>query len=101
MLEKWVNTTIVLVFVYPLPTGRGGLSAGNDSIEVIMKIQFNVQNVKCQGCASAIQEGLRSDGRVREVSVDVAKGIVTVTADADIRGELSVQLNTLGYPERA
>lgn len=66
-----------------------------------MNIQFKVQNVKCQGCASAIQEGLSRDERVRGVSVDVAKGVVTVTVDEDIRSELSAQLNTLGYPERA
>ncbi len=66
-----------------------------------MNIQFNVQNVKCHGCASGIQEGLSKDERVKGVSVDVAKGIVTVTTDEDIRGELSAQLNTLGYPESA
>jgi len=66
-----------------------------------MKIQFNVQNVKCHGCATVIQEGLSKDERVKGVSVDVAKGVVTVTADEDIRGELSAQLNTLGYPEGA
>ena len=66
-----------------------------------MNIQFNVQNVKCHGCASAIQEGLSKDERVQGVSVDVAKGVVTVTTDEDLRNELSAQLNTLGYPESA
>jgi copper chaperone len=65
-----------------------------------MKFDFTVQNVKCGGCASAIQTGLRQDARVREVAVDVPTGRVTVETDGDSRAELSEALKTLGYPER-
>ena len=64
-----------------------------------MKFEFTVQNVKCGGCASAIQTGLRQDARVREVAVDVPTGRVTVETEGDhSRAELSTALKTLGYP---
>ncbi len=66
-----------------------------------MKLEFMVQNVKCGGCASAIQAGLRQSAQVRDVTVDVATGRVTVEVEADVRAELSTTLKTLGYPEKA
>ncbi|MFZ1325469.1 MAG: heavy metal-associated domain-containing protein [Candidatus Contendobacter sp.] len=66
-----------------------------------MKFEFMVENIRCSGCASAIQTGLRQDARVREVTVDVPTGRVTVESDADQRAELSATLQGLGYPERA
>ncbi len=65
-----------------------------------MKFEFTVQNVKCGGCASAIQTGLRQDAKVREVTVDVPTGRVTVETEGN-RAELSAALQALGYPERA
>ncbi len=66
-----------------------------------MKLEFNVQNVKCGGCASAIQTGLRQNAQVREVTVDIPTGRVVVEAEEDIRTELSRMLQGLGYPEKA
>lgn len=65
-----------------------------------MKFEFTVQNVKCGGCANAIQNGLRQDARVRDVAVDVPTGQVTVETDGESRAELSAALKTLGYPEK-
>ena len=65
-----------------------------------MKFEFMVQNVKCGGCASTIQTGLRQDARVREVTVDVPTGRVAVETEGDHRAELSAALQALGYPER-
>lgn len=65
-----------------------------------MKIEFAVHNVKCQGCASAIREGLGKNSQVRAVQVDVPTGQVTVEADSDVRAELSAALTELGYPEK-
>lgn len=66
-----------------------------------MKIELEVQNVKCQGCASAIRDGLGKNPQIREVQVDVPTGRVTVEIDNDIRAELSATLKGLGYPEKA
>ena len=65
-----------------------------------MTFEFTVQNVKCSGCASAIQTGLRQEARVRDVAVDVPTGRVTVETEGDNRAELSAALKTLGYPEK-
>lgn len=66
-----------------------------------MELEFQVQNVKCQGCASAIRAGLGQHAQVREVQVDVSNGRVTVETAGNIRGELSRMLKELGYPETA
>ena len=66
-----------------------------------MKLEFTVQNVKCGGCASAIQAGLRQNAQVLDVAVDVPTGRVTVEVETDVRAELSTVLRTLGYPEKA
>ena len=66
-----------------------------------MNLEFHVQNVKCNGCVSAIQTGLGKDPRVQAVKVDVPTGKVIVTSEADIRPALSIALKQLGYPEKA
>ena len=66
-----------------------------------MELEFQVQNVKCQGCANAIRAGLGQHPQVREVQVDVSSERVTVETAGDIRGELSRMLKELGYPEKA
>ena len=60
---------------------------------------FQVQNVKCGGCASAIQSGLGSIEGVSSVEVEVASGTVTVNGSALSRKSLSAKLSELGYPE--
>jgi len=66
-----------------------------------MQLEFYVQNVKCDGCVSLIQENLSQHAKVQAVHVDRPSGKVTVTAAADIRATLSQTLRELGYPERA
>lgn len=66
-----------------------------------MNFEFHVQNVKCTGCASAIQTGLGKNPRVQAVKVDVPTGTVIVTSEVEIRPELSAALKQLGYPEKA
>ena len=66
-----------------------------------MNFEFHVQNVKCNGCAGAIQTGLGKNPRVQAVKVDVPAGKVIVASEADIRPELSAALKQLGYPEKA
>lgn len=66
-----------------------------------MALEFQVQNVKCSGCASAIRAGLMKHAEVREVQVDVPGGRVQVETTGDVREELSRLLKELGYPEKA
>ncbi len=65
-----------------------------------MKVEFLVQNVKCGGCANAIQTGLGKDARVKAVAVDVPTGRVSVETEGDIGAELRAALQALGYPEK-
>lgn len=60
---------------------------------------FTVRNVKCGGCASAIENGLKEMGGVQQVDVVVESGEVTVTGEELSRQSLSEKLTQLGYPE--
>ena len=60
---------------------------------------FEVVNIKCGGCARSIDKALRADPRVREVGVDVERGIVSVEAEAGAGDALRAELLRLGYPE--
>ena len=65
-----------------------------------MELEFLVQNVKCNGCASAIRAELGKLSGVQEIRVDVSAGRVTALTDSDIRTELGAALHALGYPEK-
>ena len=60
---------------------------------------FTVQNVKCGGCASAIESGIGEIDGIRAVAVNITSGAVTVDGDALDRAALSSKLAELGYPE--
>ncbi len=61
--------------------------------------QFTVQNVKCGGCASAIETGLNELAGVNEVNVTIDSGLVSVSGESLDRATLSAKLAELGYPE--
>ncbi len=61
--------------------------------------QINVQNVKCAGCVSNIENGLKELPGVSEVEVVIDGGQVTVKGDALDRAEIAAKLKELGYPE--
>ena len=65
-----------------------------------MNLTFDVQNIQCGGCAASIRKGLSEDPRVRDVSVDIEQGRVSVEASDDIRDELAARLTQLGFPEK-
>jgi copper chaperone len=61
--------------------------------------QFVVENVKCQGCASNIRNGLLALPGVQDVQVEIPTGQVTVQGQGLAREQLAAQLRQLGYPE--
>jgi len=61
--------------------------------------QFTVQNVKCGGCVSAIENGLGELSGVESVEVVIDGGKVTVSGDDLSREQISAKLQELGYPE--
>jgi len=69
-------------------------------------IELQLENIKCEGCASSIRKGLLSDARVRDVNVDVEQGKISIEMSADsseqdesARSELAAALLKMGYPE--
>lgn len=68
-----------------------------------MKYTFQVENIKCGGCANTISSKLKEIEQVQEVMINVEAQQVVVTAlsgaDADIRTILAKRLARLGYPE--
>ena len=65
-----------------------------------MEYIFDADNIKCGGCASAIQDALGKLDGVQAVSVDVDSGRVTVTAEDGLRDELAATLEASGYPDK-
>jgi len=65
-----------------------------------MEFGFEVENIKCGGCARSIERAIEELPDVSRVAVDVAAGRVSVTAKADLRAPLRDVLARLGYPER-
>ncbi len=63
-------------------------------------IEVKAQNIKCGGCASAIQEGLAGLPGVNAVEVDVETGTVRIDGDPD-RDAVTAKLAELGYPVAA
>lgn len=60
---------------------------------------FTVKNVKCGGCVSNVQKGLKAMPGVSEVNVVIDGGKVTVIGEGLDRAALSAKLTEIGYPE--
>jgi copper chaperone len=65
-----------------------------------MQYIIDAENIKCGGCASAIQDALGKLDGVQTVNVDVDSGRVTITADDGLRAVLAATLEASGYPEK-
>ena len=62
---------------------------------------FQVDNLKCGGCASTIRKRLGMLPFVSTVMVEPEEGTVFVTHDGSgTRDEVAALLHTLGYPEQ-
>ena len=60
---------------------------------------FTVKNVKCGGCVSAIENGLKALPGIDSIEVAIDGGKVTVVGNDLSREQISAKLNELGYPE--
>ena len=66
-----------------------------------MITKINVANVKCGGCADAIQKGLHAFPEVTDIKVDVATGMVEVSyADSFPLEKIREKLAAIGYPAK-
>ena len=64
-----------------------------------MKVEIQVENIKCGGCAGTIKKNMLKDSRVSGVEVDIEQGMVTIDSKDDARDEFSAILLKMGYPE--
>ncbi|MFQ5642302.1 MAG: heavy-metal-associated domain-containing protein [Thiogranum sp.] len=64
-----------------------------------MSYEFEVDNIKCGGCAGTIVKRLGELEGVDAVDVNVEQGVVRVDGDDSARSSVSALLATLGYPE--
>lgn len=66
----------------------------------MVSLELLVENVKCGGCANAIQEGLSALQGIHEVTVGIESGTVTIHGEGYNDKEIQSKLNDLGYPVR-
>ncbi len=64
-------------------------------------LELKVENVKCGGCASAIQDGLKNMKGVSGIEVDVANGTVRIQGEDIDTAAIHARLAELGYPVAA
>jgi len=62
---------------------------------------LKVMNVKCEGCATAIRNGLLTLPGIESVDVAVETGLVTVRGEDIPHSEMLGKLEELGYPVEA
>lgn len=64
---------------------------------------FEVDNIKCGGCANSISQNLLALDEIDDVSIDVEQGSVTVFTNSDsdeLRSIIGSKLTAMGYPEK-
>ncbi|MCK5003028.1 MAG: heavy-metal-associated domain-containing protein [Gammaproteobacteria bacterium] len=64
-----------------------------------MNYEFNVENIKCGGCAGTIVKKLNAIDGVENTDVDIEAGIVKVSGNDGLHENLLSSLLKMGYPE--
>jgi copper chaperone CopZ len=64
-----------------------------------MKLEFEVENIKCAGCMNSIKSALLKIADVADVSIDKEIDTIFVTGNVD-KETIIAKLNELGYPEK-
>jgi copper chaperone len=64
-------------------------------------MEFQVENIKCNGCATSIKNGLMKLDGVNEVNVDIDHGQVIIKGDESLLNKTTIlsKLKAMGYPE--
>jgi len=61
-------------------------------------LEFKVQNIKCGGCASTIEDALKDMMGIAKVSVDIAAGMVSIEHNETSMEQISQKLTEIGFP---
>lgn len=64
-------------------------------------VEINIENLKCNGCASTIKKGLQKFNEVKNVNIDIENSIVNISFDGEDKNidKYTKKLSFLGYPE--
>jgi len=64
-------------------------------------VDINIENLKCNGCASTIKKGLQKFNEVEKVNIDIENSIVNISFDGEDKNidKYKKKLSVLGYPE--
>lgn len=63
-------------------------------------LELDVENVKCGGCASAIQGGLKPLDGVEDVEVEIENSHVSISGGPFSETAIREKLAELGYPAK-
>lgn len=63
-------------------------------------IKIKADNIKCDGCANTIKNGLSELPEIESVEVNIETGEVTVTASDIDQTTIEQKLSELGYPTK-
>ncbi|VAX11934.1 hypothetical protein MNBD_GAMMA24-2459 [hydrothermal vent metagenome] len=63
-------------------------------------LELDVENVKCAGCASAIEDGLKPVDGIEKVDVEIDNGHVSISGNALSESTIREKLAELGYPAK-
>lgn len=61
-------------------------------------LQITAQNIKCGGCANAIETGLKALPGIERVKVDIGSGKVHIEGENLAEQAIRDKLAELGYP---
>lgn len=62
---------------------------------------FEVENLKCSGCAATVKKKLLDHSEISSVEVDLEKGVIQTTFEGELdRNQIYHELAGLGYPEK-
>jgi len=62
------------------------------------KLEIKAQNIKCGGCVSTIENGLKDLPGIDQVSVEIASGNVSIEGSDLSEQTIREKLAELGYP---
>ena len=65
-----------------------------------MRLQFDLANVKCGGCANSIRKAVEAIDGAQVLALDPASGHLEVEAPDNLRSVIAERLHKLGYPEQ-
>ena len=62
------------------------------------KIEIQASNIKCGGCVSNVENGLKELAGIEVISVDIPSNIVTIEGSGMDKAAVEAKLAELGYP---